>query len=563
MLTIVALAALLLPCAGVQATGGLTGVFPDGRKASLVVPDGTALLDSRLGTALGDLVLQQGDADGLARLAGAVRLATGAEPAAVLRRIVGAELELGVYEGRGRGARPRSRRLLGVARSADADDLRRLCDAVVALVEAGDGSRVERARHAERAVAIIDGNLALCAADGLLLFATDEHLLREALDRVGQVGPPAPRGGEATLLHFELDTALLRAQDARAITPPIGRARRYANPLVNLLFAGLGEREGLIAGALHEREGRILLTTRLPAAPDGVPAAYDPPIDGTVEVPVDPETAAVLFVRRDLAEWWRRRETLLDESLQPQLAKFDQTLGLLFMGGSPAEDVFAGLAPELALVVDRLDFAAADAIPDVRMPGACLVARMRDPAQYATGMQVAFQSLIGIANTERGKDGKPPFLLETAEHEGHTLRCARLVPDALAGGMAGASGSADAERALSPTLAFTEDLLLLGTSEEQVRRLLSAWGAGRRARFEGNTELRLHPDVLARLVRDNRGPLVAKSMLDDGLDPAQAGQRIDAILDLLGHLGPTAILLADEGAGALLDLRIDAPAEQP
>ncbi|MHC5210167.1 MAG: hypothetical protein ACYTG2_05555 [Planctomycetota bacterium] len=564
MLLTVALAGLAALSGPALQAGGLDPIFPPERLARVVVPDGSALLDSRLGSSVAELIREQGDADGLDRLAGAVRLATGAEPEAVLRQLVGGELAIGVYDGRGRGARARTRRVLGVSRTTDADDLRRMLDAFVALVGSGKDTSVERRDHAGHTIATLDGKLSLCAADGLFLLATDERLVRDALDLAEGVELSGEPGEGAPLLEFEFDTGLLRSRDARALAPPAGTpARRYANPLANLLFAGVGAGEGRVSGALVERDGQVVLTTQLPASLGEAPAAYAPPDDAPADVPVSAETVAVLFARRDLADWWRHRETLLGEELQPRLAKFDQTLGLLFMGSSPAEDVFAGLTPELALVVDRLDFAAQGPVPDVRMPGACLVARLRDPPRFRTGMQVAFQTLIGIVNTERSKEGDAPFLLETAEHEGVSMRCARLVSDEHAGGMAAGGGGRGAERALSPTLAIMDDVLFLGTSEEQVRRLLSAWRTGRSLEFRGNTELHIDAAVLTRLVLDNRGPLVAKTMLDDGLDPDAAGRRIDGLLAVLDRLGPLELLLEDRPDGARLALRIDPPADPP
>jgi len=515
--------------------GDLADLFPDGRLAALRVPSGLALWQAPPVQRAIQLLRERGALAEVEAGRGALQLATGTDPAEWLAFLLGGEVEVGVYEGQASrlaGEGTGRRRLLAAARTPDADGCQRILDALLAVIESDEGNDVRRKSYRDVPWARVNRELLVARRGEVLLLANDDDLLAAALDRLldgaPAVAPPPAAGG---LLTFELEPELLRPRDLQPATGAARRAlgRRIANPLGNLLFAGLLLGEGRLCGSLHAEAGALELRLALPPAQQDTPAAFFPPGADGFSVPVDGETLAVLAVRRDLADWWRQRETLMSAESQPQLAKADETLSLLFMGSSPAEDVFAALGTELALVIDRQTFEDAPE-PDVKLPGACLVARLHDPASFGPAVQVAFQSLVGFLNTERAQKREAPFLLDALEHEGTTLRAARLLP----GGPGEPVGS-DANA--SPAVAIVDDWLLLGTSLEQVRRLVSALRAGALQPVAAGT-LSLHVDGVRalRLLADNRDVLVAQSILEDGLSALDAGRHVDNLLALLGEL---------------------------
>jgi hypothetical protein len=372
------------------------------------------------------------------------------------------------------------------------------------------------------------------ARQGEVLFlATTTELLQSAIDRrldnaAIELPMPEPDG----LLAFRLEPALFQERDARPVVKPAREVlgRRIANPLGNLLFGGLLTAEGPISGALDADAASLSLRVALPPVPADAPAAWFPPGEPGFGVPADEQTVAVLALRRDVADWWRHRETLLAEDGQAQLAKADETISVLFMGASPAEDIFAALKPELALVVDRQLFAGA-AAPAVKLPAACLVARARDPATLGPQLQVAFQSFVTFLNTDRAKDHRAPFLIDAVEHEGVSIRTARLLP--------GAHGEAPGMEAnASPAIALVDDWVLVGTALEQVQRLVTAVHSGAlRAVSGGPFCAQLDVTRGLQIARDDRDALIAKSVVEGGLELGAASARLDAALAALGELG--------------------------
>lgn len=530
--------------------------LPEGRLATLRVASGRALFDSgpvqrvlsRLRTAGALAELEQGRA--------ALQLATGSDPAQWLDTLLGGEVLVGLYEGRpsrlaGADA-PGPRLPLAVARTRDAETCQRILDAALAVIEGDPANEVRRSRYRDVPWARVNRKLVVARHEDLLLLGGDDDLLAAALDRLLDGAAPAgPLPAAEGLLAFHAEPEALRPRDWK---PAAGEARRalgkrIANPLGNLLFGGLLAGEGALDGALDAGTEGLELQLRLPPVPADAPAAWFPAPSGDFAVPVTPETLAVLALRRDLGDWWRRREELMSPEAQPQLAKADETLSLLFMGGSPAEDVFAALREDLALVVDRQTFEGAPR-PDVELPAACLVGRLKDPQAFGPTVAVAFQTLMGFLNTDRAQERRAPFLIESLEHAGATVRYARLLP-----GRDGEPAGLDANA--SPALALKDDWLLLGTSLEQVRRLLTALEQGALRPVPGaHLALQVDGARALRLARDNREVLVARSILEDGLLADEAAARIDHLLGLLGELRSLDLSVAPGPGGLELLLQL-------
>jgi hypothetical protein len=548
---IVVLATTLLPPvhAGTEDPTGtsLSRLFPDGRLGRLQVAEGQAIWDSRIGTTLRSLLEQQGHLVELEKVRAGVTLATGADPAELLRIALAGELELGLYPARGGGS-GRARRLLLAAKASDADALTRGLQAVLAAVAADEANQVEWETWRGDAYAWVNRRVAAAARHDTLLVATDVRLLKGALDRFDEPVTPPTQRPPGTLLEFELDTAVMRPSDKRLLpTNPLELSRRLVNPLANLLFGGLALSEGMLRGSLRELDGALTLRVGLPTLPEQAPAAYLPPEEpAEISVPVSDHTIGVLFVRRDLSDWWRQREALMPEKSQAGLAKLDQTLSVLFGGLSPAEDVFGGVGADLAMVFDRLDLSDAAALPEVRLPGACLVGRIDDPTSFTPSIQVAFQTLLGVINADRARDQRAPFLLETLDHRGVRVTMARLLPGA---GSGGDGEPAAIDFNLSPAVAVVGDRLLLGTAGEQVLRLVDSLVDRRQSAYRANSQLSVDGHGVAQLLDENHRTLVAKAILEDGLTPEQAEERVETLVDLAGLIETFAATLERSAQG--------------
>ncbi len=548
--------ALLVLLPGAARAGELAAALPEGRLASLRVPSGRALFDSGPVQRALDRLRQAGALAELEQGRAALRAATGSDPAEWLETLLGGEIQAAVYEGRASRLAPEGaagrRLLLAAARLRDADAGQRALDAALAVLDGDAANDVRRNRYRDVPFARINRELVVACHGDVLLLGNDDDLLALALDRLldGAAPAEAAPAGEG-LLAFRFDPEVLRPKDWKPAAGEARRAlgRRIANPLGNLLFGGLLAGDGPVSGWLDAESDGLELHLALPPAPADAPVAWFPPGAPGFAVPVSSETVAVLAVRRDLADWWRQRETLMSEESQPQLAKTDETLSLLFMGGSPAEDVFAALEEELALVVDRQTFAGV-AVPDVKLPAACLVARLKDPESFGPSMAVAFQTLMGFINTERAQERRQPFLLDAVEHAGATVRAARLLP-----GRDGQRPGTEANA--SPAVAVRGDWLLVGTSLEQVLRLLTALEQGALRPVDGaHLALQLDGARALRLAHDNRDVLLAQSILEDGLAAVDASRHIDDLLALLGEVAHLDLSVTPRADSLELALRV-------
>lgn len=539
--------------------GDLSALLPDGRLAEVHVPSGKAVWESEMGLRLRGLIEDMGADRELREGLGALHVLTGSDPAAWIELVLGGELELGVYPTPRKNnptPNPAKRQVLVVARTADADGLALAMNALQAALETNPDAEFKTARHRKLPYLRFGKNASLARVDDLLLFATDDRLLTEALERWldGGLLAAAGSGTGTELASFEFDTELLRPGDFASLRAPTRKllGRRLANPLSNLLFGGLTLGKGRVAGTLAGVGREIALDVCLPPVPDDAPRAWFPPEPaGSMAVPVTPETLAVLSLRRDLGDWWRNRESYMPDGAQPGLAKADQNMALIFAGQSPAEDVFGQTGQVLALVVDRQRFEDAAAVPDVHLPAFCLVTRLRDPEAFTPTLAVAFQTLMGVINTDRARNRTAPFLLDTTLHEGIGVRAAHLLSGAGSGGK-GEPAAIDFN--FSPAVAVVEGWALIGTSVEQVNRLVSALHSGESAEGRGVMSFDIDVTRVLSALEDNRGALVAQSMLDNGLDPDEAATDVDNLLEWIGSLQHVSAALTRQAECLHVDL---------
>lgn len=420
------------------------------------------------------------------------------------------------------GGRPRPHVLVR-AHTAEADDTRRLFDAGLAFVREQAWVREETYRDVD--YARVGGDAVAAVVGDVLLVASHDDLLADAIDRLlDETETPTPP-----------DEGVVVTLDPTALPRRDGAPQIDEQPLADLLLAGLvdvtaGARA--VAAHLTWTDGALQLDTRVDGDTPLAGSPYAPPTEEALRVPVSAETLAVFSARRDVAEWWRRRETLLSPSVQKQLAKFDSDMTTLFAGQDFAEDVLARLDDAWALVVDRQRFADAEHVPDVELPGICLVARVRDGEEEAlTGtMRVAFQSVVAFVNADRAERGRAPFLLDVERVDGHRVHAATLQP------ALGRTGTSDGaiEFNAAPSMALVDDWLLLGSSAEQVARLVSAIVDDELTSVAANTAFELDVTRGLDLAIENRAALVAQTVLDEGLDATAAARQVDELFDLVG-----------------------------
>ncbi len=521
--------------------------------ASAQIASGRELWDSPLGRPIRAALEAEED---VRKLRAGFQLATRVPLERALDALLGGPLDIEVHvaqQSRSRlqdGERSDPHVILR-ARTERGEDTRKLLDSTLAMVQQHE--RVRRATFRGVDYARIGDDVLCCVVGDTLLLSSHDDLLAAAIDALldGDAGPPQRH---APGVHF-------RAQRPDGALATDGSSAR--EPLANLLFAGLID---IASGAqsldahLTWTDEELVLDALIDTDAEPAVSPYAPLATTATSIPTTSHTLGIFFARRDLAEWWRRRETLMSMDVQKQLAKFDADMTTLFSGQDLAEDVFARLGDAWALVVGRQDFALADRAPDVRLPGFCLVARIREGEEAAlkATMRVAFQSVLGFVNADRGEKGLAPFLVDADVHDGVPVYAARLLPDLGRTGVAPGS----LEFNFTPSLALVDDWLLLGSSAEQVKRLVSSIGSDDVEALSSNTTLDVDVSRSLALAHENRSALVAQTVLEKGLDVVAAAQEIDMLFDLAGLLDRLRVDVTPGSEGLALRLTLDAAANR-
>jgi hypothetical protein len=270
---------------------------------------------------------------------------------------------------------------------------------------------------------------------------------------------------------------------------------------------------------------------------------------------------ALVRMRRDFAAMWSNRDALVAERGIPDLVRFETNFANLTGGLSWVEELLPNLGGELTLIATHPEFPQGEPAPAVRYPRAALLWPVRRSGDLALRLRIAFQTAIGIVNAQQAQQGGKPFLLAPEEYRGTLIQCARFLPPS--------EGEMQDRRHLpprynvAPAAAIVGEHLVLATSPTIVRALVDGAGRTTPAPSTVNAGVWVEPGEALALLRVNREPLVAKVMLDEGLDRTGACERIDLILDLARHVTDLELTACelDEAIGLCLRAGLGRPAE--
>jgi hypothetical protein len=107
----------------------------------------------------------------------------------------------------------------------------------------------------------------------------------------------------------------------------------------------------------------------------------------------------------------------------------------------------------------------------------------------------------------------------------------------------------------SPTVGFAGKRFIIASTKSLARDLVSASPPSQPS-IADNTRIRLHADVLRRVLGDNRGQLIAQNMLEDGNSREEAEAIIDLVLEVVGLFEDASLRLATSDDQLNLDLQV-------
>jgi hypothetical protein len=438
--------------------------------------------------------------------------------------------------------------LLLLLRGADARRVGERTSALLALAaeRAGFPGALD-----EPAARVLDADLwrlgdHACVArrDALALVSNDESFLRDALelaadaDELGLAGTELAqrtisvrRGGE-----IAFGFADLTAVDRRAERGELGDADGWTElrslptkPEVQLLFgphvAAFGAARGVAFALACEREDVRLSAIALGVDVGSARMLFPEPGAAFAPVPIGRPNGASWLVHRDLVDLFARRAEIFPASDLPAFAEALANLSLFFGGTDVAETVIPALGPWARVVVREVEFDPR-AIPEIRLPAAALVARVKDAAATGPQLSTAFQTIVGLSNVERGQRSQPPLQAKIELIGDVQVDYARLLPPKPGDGV-------DLAYNLEPACALCGDLFVIGTHRKLVEELVRELAAGKvDATAPTGERLEVTGDAVRAALETNRAALVGRATLRDGKPRASAERDVGAMLAL-------------------------------
>lgn len=381
---------------------------------------------------------------------------------------------------------------------------------------------------------------AMAYRDGLFVGATDEAVLRRMIDlgaEEGRSGLAAREDFHRARGSYRTDEAFLWSWlDLEALedAAPDGlrdlRSVPRRPPAQLLLGPSLANIAGARSGVVEVRFGgdRIELDLVGVDAPGGPAAGLLAPRDAgppALPAPRERETArGVLY--RDLAGLFRRRVELFPPEAQPGFAEATSNLALFFGGQDVTDEVLPRLEPWIGLVSRPVRFDDG-AVPDVPLPGAAVLVRVKEPESTGPELVAAVQSLIAVLNVEAAQQQQPVMTLDLELRGDTRITYGRFrAPDEGEG--------VDLRYNLEPACAMVGDTFVLGTHRVLVGDLVEQLATGDLAPPASGERLELSGPEVARAVAVNEEALVLNTVLTEGKTEEEARRELRGLRALAG-----------------------------
>ena len=451
-------------------------------------------------------------------------------------------------------------RWLIAARSDDAELTRQVIDEVCGRLAflAGAGGTGPLEGPGGFSIWNVGDEISIASSGELLLLGGDEATLRAAIGRAqGDEDTLAQRGGFERARGRRRDGALAWAWlDLEAIeradpSKLVDLRNAATDPGVHFLLGSLVASFGATADlcfALDVEDDRITL------AIDGAEADASRRAlvaSGSPAIALPPPTAGELgraVVYRDLDALFELRTEIFPVDVQPGFAEATSNLALFFGGQDVSDEILPRLSPWFGVVAREATFAA-DAVPDVPLPAAALLARVEDPDTVGPQLVAAFQSVIGVTNVDGAQQMRPPLVMALTLEGDVPITAARFTKPAPGEGV-------DVHHNLAPACAVVGETFIIGTHESLVRELVRQLSSeGAEATAASGESLTLSGPAIAEVLRTNEEVLVMQTVLDEGktMEKARADVAgLVALADLFERLDVS----AERDADGTLSLRL-------
>jgi hypothetical protein len=336
--------------------------------------------------------------------------------------------------------------------------------------------------------------------------------------------------------------------------------KKSDNPAAELLVGGiLGAIPDApyVTASLKLESSRAVVTAALPGNPQTIAKTrefyFGAEGNGAAPPLLAPQqTLLALSSYRDFASLWRHAPDLFDERINARIAEAESKLNTFFGGKSFRDDILGNIEPGLQVVVARQQFPQSGITPAIKLPAGAAVIRMKKPEETMRNFKITFQSFIGFLNIAGGTNGLPPFDLNSERRGDALVISAEYVPPV----KAETHSEAPLQYNASPTAIFVGDWMILSSARPLALDVLAELQRQPTTYQAVNSRVVVDGKVVQSVLADNRGPLIARNMLDKGHDRPAAEKEIDALLKALRYLDQSSIQLKANDRSLELDVEL-------
>lgn len=264
------------------------------------------------------------------------------------------------------------------------------------------------------------------------------------------------------------------------------------------------------------------------------------------------ETILSLSTYRDFASMWRNAPDLFDERVNAGIAQAESNLMTIFAGQNFRDDILGNLEPQMQLVVTRQKWPQGGITPAMKLPAVAVVMQMKNHQETTTIFKVTFQSVVGFLNVAGAQNRLAPLDLNMERTKDSLMVAAEYLPPKDEKVREAAPPNFNA----SPTILFAGDKVILSSAKPLALELASGLGHQPAPSPGINTAIEADNQVLHAILADNREPLIAQSMLEEGRDRAAAEKNIELVLLILEHFDRSSLRLTTDGGKMQLSLDV-------
>ena len=450
---------------------------------------------------------------------------------------------------------------LMIIRPADQDFLPRLRETLQPFLTLAEDNTIKVDEQDGRLYVETDEQFAVVYADGWIGVGSSRDVLERAgrasgksIADLGAYKAMDTQLGDDHLVRLFINTEMISQGAGGRFLP-----EKADNALASLLFAGILEQVANSPWAgltLDVTDTGIALTGGVSASEldeKFSPFFSDPQTAGAPAFPQLKDRIAGFTLHRDFADWYQRREDLIQEDQLPEFDKFEAGLGNFLPNRDFGTDVLPLMGSNLQFVTAPQSFDHLDGHPGVQLPGFAMIVDLADPEAGSDVVKLFLQALSFILNVSGGEEGREPMVADSESWNGTQIAFTRHLEKPKGDRLPIAYNFMLAS-------AQVEDRYIISSSLDLCRQLVDALkdppDVDNDRLPNRNFELEANFGPAADLMEANRDFLIARG-IQEGKSREQATSEYEFGVSLVRRLKQFSIRIGQKAESLQATLRID------